>query len=342
MVNIQESLRIGVPGITAVEGNDPRGMNTEPTDSSALSFIGYRPVRDKFQYVAIYTIGPMMRGRAVIEYMAEVYAGACATHFHPPHAVRIISMQCHRAFHRFEEAGPSRAAEFCIAEKERFPGNRINKPARPFFIKVGCSKGRLRALLKAIFRCSGDSKWNPNHFQTGYSRRYTRYSGRPRHFFEHDDGRCGEQGFFQCPARGRIACHGGSNRNVRLPLVKYFPAESPAELAISRPRRRPAGAPDSNCRHSRARLKYSWPHPIPLWPPQSGRPLLVPGYFTRSCRARNIRPGSFSGNPDGTGRDVLFQRQDLGGDLAESRIGQGFLIHIEGCQRRAFSPSPLK
>ena len=121
-------------------------------DSSSLSIIGHWPVRDKFQYVAIYTIAPVLRGRAVIEYMAEVYAGACATYFHPTHAMRIISMQGHGALYRFEEAGPSCAAfEFRIAEKECRPGNRINKPAGSFFIEVGCSKGRLRALLESNF-----------------------------------------------------------------------------------------------------------------------------------------------------------------------------------------------
>src|SRR3982751_241876 len=93
-----------------------------------------------------------MRRRAIIEYVAEVYAGACATYFHPMHAVRIISMQGHGAFHRFEEAGPSCAAfEFRIAEKKRSAGDRINKPTWPFFIEVGCSEGRLRALLESDF-----------------------------------------------------------------------------------------------------------------------------------------------------------------------------------------------
>ena len=176
----------------------------------------------------------MMRGRAVIEYMAEVYAGACATHFHPPHAVRIISMQCHRAFHRFKEAGPSRAAfEFRIAEKECFPRNRINKSARPFFIKVGCSKGWLSALLESDFPLFRGQQVESQPFpEIGFLAVIPGLAGDLTTFFEHDDGRCSEQGFFQCPARGRIACHGGSNRNIRLPLVEYFLVESPAELAI--------------------------------------------------------------------------------------------------------------
>ena len=40
MVDIKDSLKIGGPGITAVEGNDPRGMNTEPILRYLLSDIG--------------------------------------------------------------------------------------------------------------------------------------------------------------------------------------------------------------------------------------------------------------------------------------------------------------
>jgi hypothetical protein len=93
-------------------------MHEHRAYSSSLSFIGHWPIGDKFQYVATNTIAPVMRGRAVIDYMAEVDAGAYATRFHPTHAVRIISMQGHGAFHGSKKLGhPVPLSNFVLPRK---------------------------------------------------------------------------------------------------------------------------------------------------------------------------------------------------------------------------------
>ncbi len=94
----------------------------------------------------------MMRGRAVIEYMAEVYAGACATHFHPPHAVGIISMQVTEPSRGSKKLGhPVPLSNFVLLRKSVSPViGSTNWPGR-FSSRLDAVKGRLRALLESDF-----------------------------------------------------------------------------------------------------------------------------------------------------------------------------------------------
>lgn len=165
--------------------------------------------------------------------MAEVDTGAGAAYFRALHAVGAVLVKGDRTLDRLEETRPAAAAfELGLAAKQWCAGDRVDEGAGARLVEMRAAEGAFGALFEGDALLLGAEQLEAQPFPemlmvpllAGVARDLTAV-------LEQYDGRRGEQRLFQLPALGRARHHGGSDRDIRLPLIQDLGAKLLAERA---------------------------------------------------------------------------------------------------------------